>query len=153
MSTTQFLSSLFNISGGVLPRKVVPHKGLNKALDHAYRSNVPRKSVVHRNRLHKKHVVHREPDLSDELMTAFSSLGISGRKIHRKKRSDSHDVAMSEPPRRSGRTRMQTQRWSPTAAAKKDKDAAKKSRKSKKSSPKRSRSASPMAFDFMKLRL
>lgn len=167
MSTTAFLSKLFNINGGVLPMKKKSSRGvvMNKAFDRAYRTKA---AVAHNKRTRRLHKKSRKvkqlpkPVDTDQLLADI----LSG--VHTSARSQ-NAYNKGLPPRRSGRARTQPERWSPTAAAKTDQENAKKVRKSTKStkstsaakshnSPRRSpmamsRSPSPLPFDFMKLRL
>ena len=152
MSTREILSKLFNFTGGVLPKKkAVSQRSVNRVLDISYRTAV-NKNGLRRNRLHKRTVVYKAPDLSEDFLNAFNNLGLTKRKTRKThKKKPSADTTMAEPSRRSGRHRTQPDRWSPTSAAKKDKENARKSRKAARS-PKR-RTPSPLGLNFMNLRL
>lgn len=150
MSTTALLEGLLKpIRGGVPMKKKSPSKrAVNKVLDVAYRANVHRKGL-RRNRLMYK---QPSPDLND-FMISFSEFGLIKKKKTKTNTKDA-DVLMREPARRSGRVRTSVDRFSPTSAAKKDKENAKKLHKKHRSSksPPKSRSTSPMELAFAKMR-
>ena len=176
MSTSDFLNGLKNMlgmQGGVPSKKSARRVSVNKILHKVYKPSaykvekyaVYKKTLAPTNmfnmlaknavpakpkRAVKKMKAINEEDLMVDMLSSFHTST---------KAKNAHSKGL--PPRRSGRNREQTQRWSPTAAAKADKQKAKDAKKTrrhstsakKSKSRSRSHSTSPMLLDFMNLNL